>query len=73
MAVKSLMNSFAVWMTRKLFADVKAHIDIWVNSLDFNGKPNSPNTDTASFNIVIKAIYWDHEADAAQKLIERIH
>ncbi|XP_074302473.1 pentatricopeptide repeat-containing protein At1g26460, mitochondrial-like [Silene latifolia] len=43
--LNSLLNQFADWVTSQEWSDVKAVFDQWINSLDVNGKPNSPNVE----------------------------
>ncbi|KAF7809045.1 pentatricopeptide repeat-containing protein [Senna tora] len=103
---ESLMNVFADWMASQKWADITHLFEVWVKSLDKNGKPNKPNVNlynhylranlmlgasagdlldllaqmesfeiipnTASFNLVLKAMYQARESVAAQKLLERM-
>lgn len=103
---ESLMNQFASWMTTQRWEDVKQLFEIWIRSLDKNGKLNKPDVNlynqylranlmtgvaseelldlltqmedflivpnTASYNIVLKAMQRDKEVLAAGKLIERL-
>ncbi|XP_030514726.1 pentatricopeptide repeat-containing protein At1g26460, mitochondrial [Rhodamnia argentea] len=104
--VQSLMNVFADWMTSQRWFDMKQLFELWIRSLDKNGKPNRPDVNifnhylranlmtgasagdmldlvaqmeeysiepnTASFNLVLKAMYEAREAEAAEKLLERM-
>ncbi|GFP88716.1 pentatricopeptide repeat-containing protein at1g26460 mitochondrial [Phtheirospermum japonicum] len=40
---EGLMDQFTGWMTAKRWADVKELLELWVRSLDNNGKPNKPD------------------------------
>ncbi|XP_021756919.1 pentatricopeptide repeat-containing protein At1g26460, mitochondrial-like [Chenopodium quinoa] len=102
----SLLNLFADWVTAKRWRDIKHLFELWIKSLDVNGKPNKPNVqlfnhylrahfsdgataadlldvvslmegfavepNTASFNLVLKAMHQAREYEAAEKLIERM-
>lgn len=104
--VQSLMNLFADWMTLQRWDDMKQLFEIWIRSLDKNGKPNKPDVNlynhylranlmteasagelldlvaqmedyaitpnTASFNLVLKAMYQARETEAAEKLLARM-
>lgn len=104
--VQGLMDLFAEWMTSQRWDDIKQLFELWVSSLDKNGKPNVPDAslynhylranlmlgasaaellelvslmdgfdispNTASFNLVLKAMVQAREIDAAQKLLERM-
>ncbi|KAH6823094.1 Tetratricopeptide repeat superfamily protein [Perilla frutescens var. hirtella] len=101
-----LMDQFAKWMTAQRWADLQQLFELWIKSLDNNGKPNKPDVDlynhylranfmlgasagqlldlveqmgdyelspnTASFNLVLKAMQRADESLAAEKLIERM-
>lgn len=103
---ESLINQFADWMTTQRWEDMKLLFEIWIRSLDKNGKPNTPDVNlynhylranvmigasitelldivaqmddyavmpnTASFNLVIKAMQRTGETLAVEKLIERL-
>ncbi|XP_050237171.1 pentatricopeptide repeat-containing protein At1g26460, mitochondrial [Mercurialis annua] len=104
--LNSLLNTFADWMTSQKWSDMKQLFELWIRSLDRNGKPNKPDVNlfnhylraylmtgataadlldlvaqmeefnvspnTASFNLVLKAMYQAKETEAAQKLLERM-
>ncbi|GAA0168668.1 hypothetical protein LIER_43823 [Lithospermum erythrorhizon] len=101
----SLMNLFADWMTSQRWNDMKNMFEVWIRSLDKNGKPYKPDVglynhylranlmigasagvmldlvegmegfgivpNTASFNLVLKAMAQGRETKAADKLLER--
>ncbi|XP_028761943.1 pentatricopeptide repeat-containing protein At1g26460, mitochondrial-like [Neltuma alba] len=64
------------------WAAIKELFESWVKSLGKSGKPNKPDLEwrilvshlipTASFNLVLKAMYHARETEAAQKLLERM-
>ncbi|KAJ7943354.1 Pentatricopeptide repeat [Quillaja saponaria] len=106
MDVQGLMNLFADWMTSQRWADMKSLFEVWIRSLDRNGKPNKPDVNlynhylranlmigasaaelldlvsqmddfaitpnTASFNLVLKAMYQAKETEASGKLLDRM-
>ncbi|KAJ7953905.1 Pentatricopeptide repeat-containing protein [Quillaja saponaria] len=106
MDVQGLMDVFADWMASQRWADLKSLFEVWIRSLDKNGKPNKPDVNlynhylranlmfgasaaelldlvaqmedfaitpnTASFNLVLKAMYHARETEAAGKLLERM-
>lgn len=41
--VEGLMNLFADWITTMRWEDMKQMFELWIRSLDRNGKPNMPN------------------------------
>ncbi|KAL0447002.1 UNVERIFIED_CONTAM: Pentatricopeptide repeat-containing protein, mitochondrial [Sesamum latifolium] len=103
---EGLMNHFAGWMTLRRWEDMKQLFELWIRSLDKNGKPNRPDVNlynhylranfmigasagelldlvaqmddfgilpnTASYNLVLKAMQKAGETLAAEKLIERM-
>ncbi|KAJ9554188.1 hypothetical protein OSB04_018233 [Centaurea solstitialis] len=102
---EGIVNLFTDWMTSQKWSDVKQLFELWIRSLDGNGKPNKPDVNlynhylranlmmgasagelldlvaqmedyaiapnTASFNLVLKAMYQAKEGEAAEKLIDR--
>ncbi|CAL9216260.1 unnamed protein product [Arabidopsis halleri] len=104
--MNSLLNMFADWTASQRWSDMKQLFEVWVRSLDKNGKPNKPDVNlynhylranlmmgasagdmldlvapmeefsvapnTASYNLVLKAMYQARETDAAMKLLERM-
>ncbi|KAL0408740.1 UNVERIFIED_CONTAM: Pentatricopeptide repeat-containing protein, mitochondrial [Sesamum radiatum] len=104
---QGLINHFAGWMTLRRWEDMKQLFELWIRSLDKNGKPNKPDVNlynhylranfmigasagelldlvaqmddfgivpnTASYNLVLKAMQKAGETLAAEKLIERMH
>ncbi|XP_045813467.1 pentatricopeptide repeat-containing protein At1g26460, mitochondrial [Trifolium pratense] len=102
----ALLNMFGDWMASQRWHDVKDLFEVWVRSLDKNGKPNKPDVNlfnhylranlmigasaaelldslaqmehfnvspnTASFNLVLKAMHQAGETLAAEKLLERM-
>ncbi|KAK3222874.1 hypothetical protein Dsin_009899 [Dipteronia sinensis] len=103
---QALMNVFADWMTSQRWSDMRQLFELWIRSLDKNGKPNKPDVslynhylranlmmggtaadlldlvaqmedfailpNTASFNLVLKAMYQAKETEAAEKLLQRM-
>ncbi|KAL5828640.1 hypothetical protein ACOSQ3_018108 [Xanthoceras sorbifolium] len=103
---QALMNVFADWMTSQRWSDMKQLFELWIRSLDKNGKPNKPDVslynhylranlmmgataadlldlvaqmedfsilpNTASFNLVLKAMHQAKETEAAEKLLQRM-
>ncbi|KAK4399845.1 Pentatricopeptide repeat-containing protein, mitochondrial [Sesamum angolense] len=103
---QGLMNHFAGWMTLRRWEDMKQLFELWIRSLDKNGKPNKPDVNlynhylranfmigasagelldlvaqmddfgilpnTASYNLVLKAMQKAGETLAAERLIERM-
>ncbi|XP_009624795.1 pentatricopeptide repeat-containing protein At1g26460, mitochondrial [Nicotiana tomentosiformis] len=51
--VQGLMNLFADWMTTQRWEDMKQLFELWIRSLDRNGKPNKP--DANLFNHYLRA------------------
>jgi len=104
--MNSLLNMFADWTASQRWSDMKQLFEVWVRSLDKNGKPNKPDVNlynhylranlmmgasagdmldlvapmeefsvepnTASYNLVLKAMYQARETEAAMKLLERM-
>jgi hypothetical protein len=104
--MNSLLNMFADWTASQRWSDMKQLFEVWVRSLDKNGKPNKPDVNlynhylranlmmgasagdmldlvapmeefsvepnTASYNLVLKAMYQARETEAAMKLLERL-
>uniref|UniRef100_A0A1J3H2B8 Pentatricopeptide repeat-containing protein, mitochondrial n=1 Tax=Noccaea caerulescens TaxID=107243 RepID=A0A1J3H2B8_NOCCA len=104
--MNSLLNMFADWTASQRWSDMKQLFELWVRSLDKNGKPNKPDVNlynhylranlmmgaapsdmldlvaimndfslapnTASYNLVLKAMHQAKETEAAQKLLERM-
>ncbi|GER40574.1 pentatricopeptide repeat-containing protein [Striga asiatica] len=103
---RGLMNKFAEWMTTQNWEDMKQLFEVWVRSLDKNGKPNTPDVDlynhylranfmigvdvselvelveqmegygispnSASYNLVLKAMARHRLVDTAVLLFERV-
>ncbi|KAL1198381.1 Pentatricopeptide repeat-containing protein [Cardamine amara subsp. amara] len=104
--MNSLLNTFADLTASQRWSDMKQIFELWVRSLDKNGKPNKPDVNlynhylranlmmgasagdmldlvalmddfsvgpnTASYNLVLKAMHQARETEAAQKLLERM-
>ncbi|PRQ40662.1 putative tetratricopeptide-like helical domain-containing protein [Rosa chinensis] len=103
---QGLLNVFADWMTSQKWTQMKQLFELWIRSLDKNGKPNKPDVssynhylranlmsgaspaemldlvasmedhgvepNTASFNLVLKAMHGGKESEAAEKLLQRM-
>ncbi|KAH0753571.1 hypothetical protein KY290_023841 [Solanum tuberosum] len=50
---EGLMNLFADWVTTQRWEDMKQVFELWIRSLDRNGKPNKP--DANLFNYYLRA------------------
>ncbi|XP_042529426.1 pentatricopeptide repeat-containing protein At1g26460, mitochondrial-like [Dipodomys spectabilis] len=49
MDATGLLNLFAEWMTSLRWAEMKQYFELWIRSLDWNGKPNRPTVELYNY------------------------